>query len=217
VVLARDAQRQARRLARDDLFDRQLVRRVDERVDQAHRDRLDAFGEQRVDRALGVFGIERTLDDAGVVDALVHRLAQVAFDQRRRLLPGEVVEARRAQGADFQDVAEALGGDQPDLGALVLDDGVRGDRGAVADSLDLSAGEAGFPERLVKPIDQRARVVVDAGGNLLGVDCAVGAEHDDVGERAANVDADAVGDGHLTSPWRGEVDRLRAAKAIGWG
>src|SRR5262249_48387402 len=148
----------------DDLFDRNLVRRVDEGVDQANRDRLDAFGQQRVDGVFGVLGIERTLDGSGVVDALVHGLAQVALDQRRRFLPGAVVEARRAQRPDFQDVAESFRGDQPDLGALVLEDGVGGDRGAVADLFDLVAGEAGFAQRFVKPVDERPRIVVDARG-----------------------------------------------------
>src|SRR5262249_1507430 len=146
----------------------------------------------------GILGIERALDSTDVIDALVDGLAQVALDQRRRLLPGEVIKPRRAQRADFQDVAEALRGDQPDLGALVLEDGVRGDRGAVADFLDLPAGEAGFAQRLIEPVDQRARVVVDARGYFLDVDRAVGAEHDDVGERAADVDADAVGGRHYT-------------------
>src|SRR3979490_1477704 len=50
-------------------------------------------------------------DTAALVDAFVDHLAQVALDQRHRLGPGEVVELGHAQGADFQHVAEALGGD----------------------------------------------------------------------------------------------------------
>ena len=73
-------------LRRDDLLDRQLVRRIGERVDQAHGDRLDLLGEQRVDRALGIGRVERALDLARGVDALVDHLAQIALDQRRRLV-----------------------------------------------------------------------------------------------------------------------------------
>ena len=86
--------------------------------------------------ALGIGRVERALDMALGVDALVHHAAQIALDQRRRLLPGHVVEARHAQRADFQHVAEAVGGDQADAGALVLEDGVGGDRRAVAELLD---------------------------------------------------------------------------------
>ncbi len=38
--------------------------------------------------SLGVGQIERALDVSFVVDALIHNLAQVAFDQRRRFRPG---------------------------------------------------------------------------------------------------------------------------------
>ena len=41
------------------VLDHQLVRRIGERVEQAHRDRLDLLGEQRVDGALGVGRVER--------------------------------------------------------------------------------------------------------------------------------------------------------------
>ena len=44
--------------------------------------------------------------------------------------------------ADFQHVAETLGGDQPDPRALVLEDGVGGNGRAVADLLDHAAGQA---------------------------------------------------------------------------
>ena len=167
--LERDAQRQARRLARDRLLQHRLVHRIGERVDQAHRDRLDLLGQQRVDGAFGVGGVERTLDAATVVDALVDHLAQIALDQRRRLGPGEVVELRHPQGADLQHVAEALGGDQPDARALVLQDGVGGDRGAVANLLDRGAAQAGLGENLAQAVDDRLRVVVDARRDLLGV------------------------------------------------
>ena len=144
-------QRQVRRLARDDVLDHHLVRRVGERVDQAHRDRLDLLGEQRIDGALGVGRIERALDVAAMVDALVHHLAQIALDQRRGLGPGEVVELRHPQRADLQHVAEALGGDQPDARALVLEDGVGRDRRAVADFLDRRAAEAGLANTSLRP------------------------------------------------------------------
>ena len=180
-------------LALGDLLDRQLVRGVGERVDEADGDGLDLLGKQRIDLGFGIGGLQRALDVALGVDALVHHAAQIALDQRRRLFPGDVVEARHAQRADLQHVAEALGGDEPDLGALVLEDGVGGDGGAVADLVQRGRRDPGLAEDLAQAFDDGAGVVVDAGGDFLGVDGAVAAEQHDVGEGAADVDADAVG------------------------
>ena len=120
------------------------MRRVGERVDEADRDRLDLFGEERIDGPLRVDRIERALDRAPMIDALVHHLTQVALDQRLRFGPADVIEARHAQGADLQHVPEPLGGDESDPRALALEDGVGGDGGAVANFFDSRAGQAGL-------------------------------------------------------------------------
>ena len=83
-----------------------------------------------------------------MVDALIDDLAQIALDQRRRLGPGEIVELRHPQGADFEHVAETFRGDQPDARALVFQDRVGGDGGAMADLLDRAAGQAGFAKNV---------------------------------------------------------------------
>ena len=167
--------------------------RIGEGIEQADGDRLDLLGQQRIDGAFGVARLERPLDAAARIDPLVDDLAEIALDQRRRLLPGEVVELGHAQRADLQHVAKALGRDQPDARALVLEDGVGGHRRAVADLLDHVAGQAGLLEQLAQALDDRLRVVADAGGDLLGVDGAVGAQQHDVGEGAADIDADTIG------------------------
>ena len=130
-------------MAHDDLLQHRLVDGIGEGVQQADGDRLDLLGQQGIDGALGVGRIERALDLAAMVDALVDDLAQVALDQRRGLGPADVVELGHAERADLQHVAEALGGDQADARALVLEDGVGGDGGAVADLVD------GAPDRPV--------------------------------------------------------------------
>jgi hypothetical protein len=167
---------------------------------RARGDGLDLLGQQRIDGAFGIGGRQRAIDMAAMVDALVDHLAQVALDQRHGLGPGEVVELGHAQGADLQHVAEALGGDQTNAGALVLD-GVGGDGGAVAYFVQAQA-RCGLAEELAQAFHDGPGVVVDAGGDFLGMDGAVAAEQDDVGERAADVDADAIGDvaGHTATP-----------------
>src|SRR5262249_28558941 len=139
-----NAQREPRRLARDDVLDHQLMRRVCERVNEADRDRLNLFGEERINGALRVGRIERALDRAPMIDALVDYLAQVALDRRLRFGRADVIEARHAQGADLQDVPEPLGGDEADQRALALEDGVGGDRSAVANFFYSRASQTGL-------------------------------------------------------------------------
>ena len=57
--------------------------------------------------------------------------------------------------------------------ALVLEDGVGRDRRAVADLLDGGAAKPGFAKDLSQAVDDGLGVVLDARGNLLGVDGAV--------------------------------------------
>src|SRR5262245_3578643 len=101
------------------------------------------------------------------VDALDHFPSQRSLDQWRRLLPRELVEARHAQAANLEDVAEALGGDQSGAGTLELENRIRGYGGAVQDLHDVLSSEARVGEDLAKTRDDGARVVVDAGGHLL--------------------------------------------------
>ncbi len=129
------------------------MRGVGERVEQAHRDRLYALLQEDIDLALGLLRIERPLHMAASIDPLVHHPAQIAIDQWWWLLPGDVVEARHAERADLQDVAEAFGRDEADLGALHLQDGVGGNRRAVADLLDVATGEAALGEHLGETLD----------------------------------------------------------------
>ena len=86
--------------------------------------------------ALDVGGVQRRQDLAARVDPLGDFRAQVPLDQRRRLLPREVVEPRHAQGADLQDITEALRRDQADACTLAFQDRVGGNGGAVPDLLD---------------------------------------------------------------------------------
>jgi hypothetical protein len=114
-------------------LDQLLVRRIGIRVQEAHGDRLHAVAEQMAHGTFGVRGIERSYDVASMVHPLVDDDPQMALHQRRRLLPGDVVQARHPQITDLQNVPETSCGDQTRPRALVLQHRVRGDRGAVAD------------------------------------------------------------------------------------
>ncbi len=112
------------------------MRRIGERVEQAHGNRLHLLGQKRGHGSLGVVAIQRLLDTTLVVDALGHRLSQISLDQRLGLGPGHVVEPGHAQGANLQDVAEALRRDQAYPCPLAFQDRVGGNGGAVPDFLD---------------------------------------------------------------------------------
>ena len=175
----------------DDLLDPLLVRRVEVGVQQADRDRLDPFGDEKPGGALDAGLVERRVDLALGVDPLVDLDPPAPLDQGRRLGPAHVVEPRHAQIADFEHVAEAARGDQPGLGALVLEDRVRGDRSAVQQLDDAPAADLG--EQRGQPVDDGAGIVVDGGRHLLGVALAPIAEQHDIGKGAADIDPGAEG------------------------
>ena len=192
--LVGDADWKGRSFALNDLLDHQLMCWIGERIDEADGDRLHILGQQSLDLSRGIGRVEFALDAAFGINALVHDAPQVTLYQRRRLLPSNVVETRHAQRADLEHVAEAFGRDQPDLRTLVLQDGVGGDRRAVPNLVQGQSRNLAALQHRAQPFDDRAGIVVDARGHLLGMDRPLRAEHDDVCERAADVDADTIGD-----------------------
>ena len=96
---------------------------------------------------------------------------------------------------DVEDVAVALRRDHPDGRAVVLDDDVRGDRRAVEHLVERRGALAGPRGELADPGHRALRGILGRGGQLVH-------EHrpglvvdvDEVGERAADVDADALHD-----------------------
>ena len=128
-----------------------------------------SVGERGVHRG----GVERGVDLSVMGDALRDLAAQVARDQRLRLFPGEIVEARDADAAQFQDIAEARGGEQAGARAAAFDDGVGGDGGAVHDGAAVRRRQREFGEQLVKDGEDAALVGVRRGhafgdGDLTG-------------------------------------------------
>src|SRR5207247_402192 len=88
-------------------------------------------------------------------------------------------------------VAKALGRDEPGPRALELEDRIGGDGRAVQDLAEIPAREPALLEQHGEPVHDGVRIVVDRRRDLLRQNAALGVEQDDVGERAADVDADA--------------------------
>ena len=96
------------------------------------------------------------------VDSLVDDTAQITLDQGRWLLPAHVVEARHAERAQLEHVAESLGGDKADARALVLEDRIRRDGGAVANFVDGLTTETAFSKDLRQAFDDGRGVIANA-------------------------------------------------------
>ena len=167
-------------------------------VEERDHDGGDALlGELRGGRAHPVL-VEGCDDLTGGVDALAHDLAVPAPDERL-VLPGDLLPDRVVQrplvAGDVQDVAEPGGGDQAGHGAVPLEQGVGGDRGAVGQEVEMRVPDGGR-----HPVDQSDRVVVRSARDLVDGDLtAGGVESDDVGVGTAHVDA---GDPHARVPSR---------------
>ena len=122
----------------EDLADAPLMGRILVGMEECDRDCLDAFaGELARDPPHRIL-VERNKHHAVAVDPLRHALAQIARNQRLRLVIENIVELRPGLVGDLQHVAEAFRGDQPGFGALALDDGIGGDRRAVNRERELS-------------------------------------------------------------------------------
>ena len=91
------------------------------------------------ERSRGVVSI------ALVVDAPRHLAAQVAGHKGLGLAVFQVEKVGPVAAADLQDVAEPLAGDERDLGALSLGDGIDDDRRPVHKRDELVRGELCWP------------------------------------------------------------------------
>jgi hypothetical protein len=90
--------------------------------------------------------------------------------------------------AQFEDVAEALGGDEARFGAAPLKHHVGGDGGAMDDLVDL-------PHQVIaechEPVHQALGLVVGGGRHLRDPDRAgFRVDRDQIGEGAADINAD---------------------------
>ena len=87
------------------------MHRIGVGVDETYRYRLDIQVTQVIHFTASLITVQRFQHLTVCVDSLVHRHPQIAFDQWRWLLPGEIVKTRHAKVADFEDVSKALGAD----------------------------------------------------------------------------------------------------------
>ena len=146
------------------------------------------------DGGTGTLEIEREPRRAGRHHPLLHLEAAAARHERLRFLGEQIPDVAALLALEFQHVAKALGGDQPDIGTLALQDGVGGDRGSMDDCRDGGEIAIELADRL-----HRAQRLVGRGDGLGHPDLAIGGDHDRIGEGAADIDPDEGADGHAVA------------------
>ena len=185
----------ARHFLGEDRLYAPFVHGIDHRPHQAHGDRVDAFLFEVGERTTHAVFVERFLNFAGIEHAFGYAQAQVARDQRLGRQKLEVVAIRLVAVAEVQDVAEALGVKDPHLGATAIDDGIGGDGGAVDDVVatcdELRDIQTLLPSKVPHAVEdgllgcsRRTRHLPDLKATHLG-------REDEIGERAADIDAKA--------------------------
>jgi hypothetical protein len=176
----------------DDLARPPLMRRIEEREQVADGDRFDAFADQLIDRPDDRALIQRDENIAGRREALAHLLAQrTRCQEHRRLgLEDEVVHFVPHLAADLEHVLEARGREKADLRSLGLDHGVGGNRRAVHEADDLVRRHAPFPLHVVHRSLHAGAWIAPCRRDLDETHRPRAVATDDVGEGAADIDAD---------------------------
>ena len=176
-----------------------FVRGIGVSVQQADRDRGDAFAAEVGDDRRQRGQVERGAFLAVRADAARHFAAQVARHERLRLAIAEIEEVGAIAARDFQRVAESLSRDQRDLDALAFGQCIDDDRGAVGEEGDFAHRHLGAGDDVEHAaLEVRRRGVGLGRDHLLVAADGVGAEIDEVGERAADIggDTDRIDCGH---------------------
>ena len=164
-------------------------------MQEADRHRLDARRLEGFDRRLEPGPVEGSDDLAVGADPLDDLQAVLARHQRNRLADAVIVKVGPRLAADLQDVAKALGGQEPGQGAAALDDHVGGHRGAVPQVAD---GVRRDP--VVRQHPRHARLDglgrIPRGRRNLDVTdhSALLAEESEIGEGSSHVDANSIHD-----------------------
>ena len=181
-------------------------------VDKADGDGLDAFGEEHRGRLAHRSFVQWRHDTAAGADALVHLKPPAPRHQRLGLAPGHVEHAGRADAADLEHVAKAPRRQQPGPRADLLQDGVRGDRGAMHHLGDLARIEPRLLEHRSDAGRHALARIGRRGRRLVHMDAPAGQREHDVGERAADIHTDARSTAHPCTSKAGIFASTRACR-----
>ncbi len=168
---------------------------VGEAVDQRHAQRLDPGRLQRCELGADVVHVQGGDHAAVAGDPLVGLDGVLQRRQRFGLGPDDPAgQTAGDEGpGDLQDLPEALRGDESDPGALVLEDRVGRDGGAVQDLADVGQRDVSVAADALYAAQHALGLVGGGGGGLAAPrPSAVGVDEEDVGERATDVDSEPI-------------------------
>ncbi len=163
-------------------------------MQQADRDGLHVLGTERRDGRARPGRVQGPQDAAVGQDALVDLDPKLARHQRDRRIDEEVVHVVATLPPDLDGVPEPGGGEEPDAGALSLDQGIGRQGGSVDEGAHrgrsrprlVQQGDHAFLDRLGGVLGSRQQLAdPDRAGDLV--------DPDEVGEGAADVHPDARG------------------------
>ena len=196
------------------LRDGPLVQRVRIGVQQADGDALHALARERLHQWAELAEVDRREDRPVGPHALGHLEPEPARHERRGLgRHVDVVEMRPVHARDLEHVAEAAGRDQSHDRAPAFDDRVGDHGGAVGER----AGRTGGRLERTEPVDHAGGRMRRRRGDLARVQPSRRLTRHDVGERAADVDADDGHGGcetHPPNPPRSAARHSRAAARL---
>ena len=191
-----------------------LVRGMEKREQEADRDRFESVRGERPQGFAQRRLVERAQHLALMIDALLHLAGEALRHQQRRLVvhhveDGGPVGARLL--AHRIDAAKAFRHQEAGLDALAFQQRVGADGGAVAEKPDVGGRDA-LGEQHLDALQDGARRVVGGRGHLADGDLAgLLVEIDEIRERPAGIDRDAVA-GHRDGSgrrWRRAAERAR--------
>jgi hypothetical protein len=168
------------------------VHGVDEREEIADGDGLHAVPSERRHRGTDLLLVERRQHGSARVQPLANpdTTASGSHERGGLRIHVEVVHARALLPAELQHVLKALGGEHGRHGALLLQHRVGGHGRAVDEALDVSGGRIREREDTIHGGPDAVEQVLGRGGDLRQRESALTVEGNNVGERAADVDAD---------------------------
>src|SRR5579864_5486217 len=187
-----------------------LMLGIEKRPEEADGDRLDALGDEPLDRSTGLRLVQGHHHLAEAIDSLGDtrdqpfrhdRVGLLALGEMHDLAHVAPTDAARSPH-DVDDVAMPLGGDEAELGAALLHDGIGADRGPVRKygdvAVELLRSDAQLRRRRADRIDHALGEIARRRGRLRRGDGAAVVDHHAIRESAADIDANKIR-GHARS------------------
>ncbi len=186
------------------------MRRIRERVEETHRQCIDATRDERGGGIHQCPFVERHERPAVGGYPFSHLGHPRGRDEWNRLLERDRIDVRTILALKQQEVVKAAGDQQSDAAALSFEDGVGRDGRRVE---ELNDARQPLADRLLEAVDHALRRISRRRWNLVGVDRSGLVEPHEIGEGPTNLNGDSDAGTHVSiTPAR----PTRHAAGQGW-